>query len=76
MKLNLLSTVSSHDDSIKYHPQRFSHSLNAEVGDFEDKLLRLPDELHTDPARELAADRLAVLERFREQFIAEWHGER
>ncbi|ERH08622.1 MAG: putative HD superfamily hydrolase [halophilic archaeon J07HX64] len=43
---------------------------------FEDKLLRLPDELHTEPARNLAADRLAFLERFRERFLDEWHGRR
>ena len=43
---------------------------------FEDKLLRLPGELHTEPARDLAADRLAFLERFRERFLDEWHGRR
>lgn len=42
---------------------------------FEDKLLRLEGELHTEPARELAAERHAVLERFYERFLAEWHGE-
>jgi uncharacterized protein len=42
---------------------------------FEDKLLRLPGEMHTEPARELAEERAAFLERFRERFIAEWHGE-
>ncbi len=42
---------------------------------FEDKLLRLREELHTEPARELAAQREAFLETFFEQFLAEWHGE-
>jgi len=42
---------------------------------FEDKLFRLPDELHTEPARELAEERLAFLETFYERFLAEWHGE-
>ena len=42
---------------------------------FEDKLLRLPGEMHTEPARELAEERAAFLEWFRERFIAEWHGE-
>lgn len=42
---------------------------------FEDKLLRLRGELHTDPARALAAERHAVLEAFYERFRAEWHGE-
>ncbi len=43
---------------------------------FEEKLLRLPGEMHTEPARELAEQRAAFLEQFRDRFIAEWHGER
>lgn len=42
---------------------------------FEDKLLRLQEELHTEPARELAAERHAFLETFVDRFLAEWHGE-
>lgn len=42
---------------------------------FEDKLLRLREELHTEPARELAEDRHEFLETFVERFRAEWHGE-
>lgn len=42
---------------------------------FEDKLLRLRDELHTEPAREVAEGRHAFMEAFVEQFLAEWHGE-
>lgn len=42
---------------------------------FEDKLLRLREELHTDPARQLAEDRHAFLETFFDQFVKEWHGE-
>ncbi|RRJ31852.1 HD domain-containing protein [Halocatena pleomorpha] len=41
---------------------------------FEDKLLRLRDELHTDPARTLAEQRHAFLEAFYDRFQAEWHG--
>ena len=41
---------------------------------FEDKLLQLRDELHTDPARELAAERHEFLQTFFERFLAEWHG--
>jgi len=43
---------------------------------FEDKLLKLREELHTAPARAVAADRHAFLERFHERFRAEWAGER
>lgn len=42
---------------------------------FEDKLLRLREELHTEPARELAEDRHDFLETFVERFRAEWHGD-
>ncbi|WP_330633134.1 HD domain-containing protein [Halocatena halophila] len=42
---------------------------------FEDKLLRLRDELHTAPARQLADSRHEFLETFFERFLAEWHGE-
>jgi hypothetical protein len=47
----------------------------SQIYHFEDKLRRLTDELHTDPAREIAEDRHAFLEEFRERFLAEWHGE-
>lgn len=45
------------------------------LGHFEDKLLRLVDEMHTDAARELAEERHAVLERFKARFEREWFGE-
>ncbi len=42
---------------------------------FEDRLLRLRGELHTEPACQLAADRQAFLEAFHERFRAEWHSD-
>lgn len=47
----------------------------SQIYHFEDKLLRLREEMNTEPARELAEDRHAFLEAFRERFIAEWHGD-
>ncbi|WP_336326050.1 HD domain-containing protein [Halovenus sp. HT40] len=47
----------------------------SQIYHFEDKLLRLRDELHTDPAQQLAEERYAFLETFFERFLAEWHGE-
>lgn len=41
----------------------------------EAEILRLRDELHTEPARDLAAERHAFVETFYERFLAEWHGE-
>lgn len=42
---------------------------------FEDKLLRLRGEMHTDPGRAIAEDRHKFLEAFHERFLAEWHGD-
>jgi len=47
----------------------------SQIYHFEEKLLRLQNELHTEPAQRLAAERHAFLETFFERFIAEWHGE-
>ncbi|NLV09441.1 HD domain-containing protein [Halomicrobium mukohataei] len=47
----------------------------SQIYHFEDKLLRLQNELHTDPAQQLAEERHAFLETFFERFLAEWHGE-
>ena len=42
---------------------------------FYDKLLKLKDLLHTATAQDIAHDRHAFMERFLEQFHAEWNGE-
>lgn len=47
----------------------------SQIYHFEDKLFHLLDEMNTEPARELAAERHAFLEEFRERFLAEWHGD-
>ena len=46
----------------------------SQIYHFEDKLLKLREEMHTEPAREIAAGRHEFLETFRERFLAEWHG--
>jgi uncharacterized protein len=48
----------------------------SQIYHFEDKLLRLREELHTEPARQLAEKRHAFLETFYDRFLAEWHGDR
>ncbi|WP_162224521.1 HD domain-containing protein [Halorussus amylolyticus] len=45
------------------------------IGHCYDKLLELEDEMHTDAARELAADRHDFLTAFVERFEREWFGE-
>lgn len=47
----------------------------SQIYHFEDKLLRLRDELHTAPARRLAEDRHSFLTTFFDRFLAEWHGD-
>lgn len=47
----------------------------SQIYHFEDKLLRLRDELHTRLAQDVAEERHAFLEEFFERFLAEWHGE-
>lgn len=42
----------------------------------EEKLLRLPDAMETATGRELAAERVAFVERFVDRFKAEWEGDR
>jgi uncharacterized protein len=42
---------------------------------FDEKLLKLREEMHTDAAREMAADRHAFLESFVDRFEEEWYGE-
>ena len=46
----------------------------SQIYHFEDKLLKLREEMHTDPAREIAQERHDFLETFRERFLDEWHG--
>jgi uncharacterized protein len=47
----------------------------SQIYHFEDKLLNLREEMHTDLGREIAEERHAFLETFHERFRAEWHGE-
>jgi uncharacterized protein len=42
---------------------------------FRDKLLELRDEMHTEAAREIAADRHEFLEAFVDRFEREWYGD-
>lgn len=45
------------------------------LGHFEDKLLKLESEMHTDAALKLAEERHAFLETFVDRFEVEWYGE-
>lgn len=49
--------------------------VNAGLGHFEEKLYKLPAEMNTATARELAESRCEFLETFEERFRKEWYGE-
>jgi uncharacterized protein len=53
-----------------------SESEYSALDHFPEKLFRLRDEMHTDTAREIAAERHEFMESFVERFHAEWRGER
>ncbi|NBJ69969.1 MULTISPECIES: HD domain-containing protein [Clostridia] len=52
-----------------YHEKKDNHTIQH----FYDKLLRIPDKLHTTTAKTIAEDRHQVLKRFLEQFYQEWN---
>ena len=69
-----------------YHPDRppdmhltketYRSSTAPTLNHFYEKLLLLKDRMHTATGRTLAENRHAFLERFLEEFLAEWQGER
>jgi uncharacterized protein len=46
------------------------------INHFYEKLLRLRERMHTETGKKLAADRHLYMEKFLEQFYAEWNGHR
>jgi uncharacterized protein len=57
------------DEALQPDPSYGRSSLHH----FHDKLLRLRDGMYTEPAREIAAKRTAVLEEFVTRFLDEWN---
>lgn len=59
----------AHGDAVAQRPYGPSS-----IHHFYEKLLRLPDDMYTEPARRLAVQRVAVMEEFLRTFHAEWEG--
>jgi uncharacterized protein len=55
--------------------EEYKSSTAPTLNHFYEKLLRLKDLMHTDTARELAAERHQFMEQFLSRFYAEWEGE-
>jgi uncharacterized protein len=55
--------------------EEYKSSTAPTLNHFYEKLLRLKDLMHTETARELAAERHHFMEQFLSRFYAEWEGE-
>jgi uncharacterized protein len=56
--------------------EAYKKNTGPTINHFYEKLLLLKDRMSTATSQRLAADRHAYLERFLEQFFAEWNGQR
>lgn len=59
---------------VAYRPDG-TETAGTSVGHFHEKLLRLKDDMNTETAREIAADRHRFMEVFLDRFKREWLGE-
>jgi uncharacterized protein len=56
--------------------EAYKGSKGSSINHFYEKLLLLKDRMYTDTAKQLAAGRHAYLEKFLDEFYAEWSGQR
>lgn len=56
--------------------EAYKHNVGTTINHFYEKLLLLKDRMNTATGKRLAAERHVFMERYLEQFLAEWQGER
>jgi uncharacterized protein len=56
--------------------ESYKNHANSSFNHFEEKLLHLKDLLNTDTAKGIAHDRHEFMEKYIEQFLAEWEGKK
>jgi uncharacterized protein len=56
--------------------EAYKSNVGTSINHFYEKLLLLKDRMNTATGKRLAAERHAFLERYLEQFLAEWRGEK
>ena len=56
--------------------EAYKKSNSPTINHFYEKLLLLKDRMFTDTGKELAQRRHEVMEKFLDEFMAEWNGER
>ena len=61
--------------NLQLSKEAYKNSKAPTLNHFYEKLLRLKDLMHTETARELAAERHHFMEQFLSRFYAEWEGE-
>ncbi len=68
------SNTPLHDPGIPPKPHYDGRSATA-INHFYEKLLRIKDTIHTEPARRIAEERHSFMVQFLERFLKEWEGE-
>jgi uncharacterized protein len=56
--------------------EAYKNNVGTTINHFYEKLLLLQDRMNTSAGKRLAAERHVYMERYLEQFLAEWQGER
>ena len=64
------------EPNLNMSKEEYKKSNSPTINHFYEKLLLLKDKMNTNTGRQLAADRHTYMERFLDQFYAEWNGKK